>query len=156
MPLVKYAEGTALFIRARSCKSDEGTYAQATPAPVCLTSTFATDAHRLGRMAQQRFEDVLAATSADAATLCNYGFLVQAVLPPGHPTALELYERAVAANPKHVRDSLCMTLPQLGNDDDDDAAPLPSTGTLPVLSGATCAPPGYRQCALRGTHEASH
>lgn len=119
-PLLDYAEGTALFIRARNktrlegksvvCFTHEKNVHRERPlmeplyvvcwryysCDLCVSET------RLGKLAAGRFEKVLAASSNHAATLATYGFLCEDVFRD-YATADALYRRAVTANPRHVR-----------------------------------------------------
>lgn len=82
-PLLRYAQGTALFIRAR--------HRLGTP-----------EAVRLGLLAARCFGSALMRCSTHAPTLANYAFLLQDVLKQ-KASAARLYARGLLANPTHTR-----------------------------------------------------
>eukprot|EP01029_Cantina_marsupialis_P027290 TRINITY_DN758_c0_g1_i1.p1 TRINITY_DN758_c0_g1~~TRINITY_DN758_c0_g1_i1.p1 ORF type:complete len:837 (+),score=257.98 TRINITY_DN758_c0_g1_i1:251-2512(+) len=83
MPLLHYAEGTALFLTAR------GTVSQ-------------RERGRLAQLARRCFDKALALCSDDYMTLCNYAFFLEDQWGDLEG-AKRMYKHALKANPYHVR-----------------------------------------------------
>ena len=81
---------------------------------------------RLGRLSESRFLKALAVSSNHAPTLCTYGFLLEDVLKES-AKARVLYQRAVSANPRHVRHSVLSVVPQRADRRSSQRSCNPST-----------------------------
>lgn len=99
MNIVPYAEGTVLFIRSRRKKRGQTARQREAEAEARVLEA---EAHHSAELARERFEEALRCNRNDWATLCNYGFLMDAVFSD-RVGALRLYEASLRANPLHVR-----------------------------------------------------